>query len=197
MATHSTHGMVKNGKMWLRDFLQKDTPFENSRIITFRYTSILVDKRQMNVRLADYTDELLKLLIRLRGSKSENKRPLIFICHSMGGLVARLAMTRLQAMPEKFEGLCSSECGLLFLRTSQMGSLEADRSQFPVAVSEGFFGLRRELVRELESFNPSSIDTGIFGAMKVKSLFKCSCESEPTRLFLKNRLVSTSTFEEM
>lgn len=178
--------------MWLRDFLPTDSPFDRSRIMTFGYTSTLVDKRKLIDRFEDYADQLISQIIRLRGSSSEGKRPLIFICHSMGGLVARLAMTRMHTLPNKFKGLSLEECGILFLSTPHLGSLQADRSPFLIALGEGLVGLRTGVIKELQSFNASSVDnTDIFQAMKVKPVFQCFCESEPTQVLGKGRLVRT------
>jgi len=177
--------------MWLRDFLPKDSPFDRSRIMTFGYTSTLVDKRKLTDRFEDYADQLISQIIRLRGSSLERKCPLIFICHSMGGLVARLAMTRMHTL-DKFKGLSLEECGILFLSTPHLGSLQADGSPFLIALGEGLVGLRTGVIKELQSFNASSVDnTDIFQAMKVKPVFQCFCESEPTQVLGKGRLVRT------
>jgi hypothetical protein len=110
----------------------------------------------------------------------------------MGGLVARLAMTRMHTLPNKFKGLSLEECGILFLSTPHLGSLEADRSPFLIALGEGLVGLRTGVIKELQSFNASSVDnTDIFQAMKVKPVFQCFCESEPTQVLGKGRLVRT------
>ena len=184
--------MAENGTMWLRDFLPKDPPFDRSRIMTFGYTSMLVDSRKLNDRFQDYADQLIREIIRARAPNS--KRPVIFICHSMGGLVARLAMAGMHSMPEKFKGLSLEECGMLFLSTPHLGSQEADRSPFLVALGEGLVGLRSGVVKELQSFNMSSVDnTEIFQAMKVKPAFQCFCESEPTSVLGKSRQVSKIT----
>jgi triacylglycerol esterase/lipase EstA (alpha/beta hydrolase family) len=185
--------MADNGRMWLRDFLPKNAPFNHSRIITFGYTSTLVDKRKLSERFEDYADQLIKRIILLRGSTTERRRPIIFVCHSMGGLVARLAMTRMSTMSksDKFQGLCLSECGLLFLSTPHSGSIQAEQSQFLLALGEGLFGLRKGVVNELKLFNPSSADSiDIFKNMEVKPVIKCFCEGEPTRAMGKYFRVS-------
>jgi hypothetical protein len=108
----------------------------------------------------------------------------------MGGLVARLAMTRMNTM-SKFQGLSVAECGLLFLSTPHSGSVEAERSQFLLALGEGLFGLRKDVVNDLKLFNPSSVDSiDILKNMKVKPVFKCFCEGEPTRVMGKDFRVS-------
>jgi triacylglycerol esterase/lipase EstA (alpha/beta hydrolase family) len=195
-AVHGLNGnafdtwMADNGRVWLHDFLPNDPPFDRSRIMTFGYESTLVDTRKLTDRFEDYADQLIREIIRVRGSNPTRKRPIIFICHSMGGLVARLAMTRMHSLPDKFKGLSLEKCGILFLSTPHLGSLQADRSPFIVALGEGLVGLRTGVVKELQSFNASSVDnTDMFQAMKVKPVFQCFCESEPTRVLAKDRLV--------
>jgi hypothetical protein len=183
--------MAKNGRMWLRDFLPKDKIFKKSRIMTFGYTSILVDKRKIDDHLEDYADELLRKITILRDlTPAEQKRPLIFICHSMGGLVARLAMTRLHTIPHKFPGFNLKDFGLLFLSMPHLGSTQADYNKFLVVLSEGLFKLRSDLVKELKSFNPTSVDNvEIFRSMEEKPCFRYLCEGEKTSVMGNDRLV--------
>lgn len=182
--------MADSGEMWLRDFLPYEEAFKKSRILTFGYTSTLVDKKKLNDRFENYADELIKGLIRLRGSTTEQTRPLIFICHSMGGLVARIAMTRIQTLPSQFNGLSLKECGLLFLSTPHLGSEEANQNPFLMALAQGLIGFRSGIVKELQTFKVSSVDiTNIFKEMPVKPSLVLFCESEPTLIAGKLREV--------
>jgi protein SERAC1 len=73
---------------WLRDFLPKQIP--NARIMSYGYNSAL----QFSKSVADiftFADQLLEALISRRVTEIEQKRPIMFICHSLGGIVFKQA----------------------------------------------------------------------------------------------------------
>ncbi|KAL8748150.1 MAG: hypothetical protein Q9190_000045 [Brigantiaea leucoxantha] len=78
----------ENGKLWLRDFLPADVPF--ARIMSYGYESTVA----FSSSVANIEDIALDLLNRLVHERSigANKRPIVFICHSLGGLVVKKAL---------------------------------------------------------------------------------------------------------
>ena len=75
---------VGKPKNWLEDFLPEQIP--NARIMSYGYDSTI----QFSKSVADigtFAEQLLHSLIAKRRSQNEKKRPVIFICHSLGGLV--------------------------------------------------------------------------------------------------------------
>jgi triacylglycerol esterase/lipase EstA (alpha/beta hydrolase family) len=149
--------------------------------MTFGYNSTLVD-RKSNDRLQDWADELLRQVGYVRVSAEEQRRPILFVCHSMGGLVARQAMIRLNAQQEKFDGIKIGNCGILFLSTPHSGTTQADWNDFLVNLSEMMIGVRSHtIVDELRSFNPSSVDSQE-AFTKIKIPFYCLCEGDKTKV---------------
>jgi hypothetical protein len=89
------------GKLWLQDFLPNAIP--DSRIMTFGYDSAFVFGSSM----AGLDDFALDLLDRIRATRQSEvlacnllcsrypdnfqakNRPLVFICHSLGGIVVK------------------------------------------------------------------------------------------------------------
>jgi hypothetical protein len=70
------------GKMWLRDFLPHKVP--KARIFLFGYNS----NAALSTSTAGVQDQAETLFSRLiRERKDAPERPLIFICHSLGGLI--------------------------------------------------------------------------------------------------------------
>ncbi|KAI9851909.1 MAG: hypothetical protein M1830_006840, partial [Pleopsidium flavum] len=179
---------MATSKMWLRDLLPGSAPFERSRIMTFGYNSTLVDKKS-NDRLRDWADELLRQVGYVRSSAEEQERPIVFICHSMGGLVGREAMVRLNTVPNKFDGVKLEHCGLLFLSTPHSGTTQADWNDFLVNLAELTIGVRsHEIVDQLRSFNPASVDSEeSFAVMRKIPPFYCLVEGDKTKIAGRDR----------
>lgn len=74
----------KTGKMWLRDILPTDLP--HARIMTYGYDTKLTGSK-CNARISDYAREFLATIIDAR--REDPHRPIIFIGHSLGGLLIK------------------------------------------------------------------------------------------------------------
>ncbi|KAF8533194.1 hypothetical protein BDD12DRAFT_947879 [Trichophaea hybrida] len=70
-------------RMWLRDFLPVNLCHANIRILTFGYDSALRDSTSSS-SIQPFSRQLLD---------SERYRPIIFIAHSLGGLIIKQALT--------------------------------------------------------------------------------------------------------
>ncbi|KAF2271146.1 hypothetical protein CC78DRAFT_12869 [Lojkania enalia] len=105
---------------WLsaRGFLP--TRFRQARIITFKYNARAIHYKSSS-RLENIASSLLAQLEGQRSSHEESRRPLIFLCHSLGGLVAKQALTLRDQTPER-EQIQNSTKGIIFLATPHQGS---------------------------------------------------------------------------
>jgi hypothetical protein len=75
-----------NGKLWPKDFLPQNTP--RSRILIFGYNSnVVFNVSQKGFR--DHANRLLECLSVNRRETGEKNRPIIFIGHSLGGLIIK------------------------------------------------------------------------------------------------------------
>lgn len=81
----------ENGSLWLRDFLPSDIP--NARIMTFGYDSTVAFGRSVT-KIEDTALELLNHLSakRTRLAPGTPSKPIVFICHSLGGYVVKKAL---------------------------------------------------------------------------------------------------------
>lgn len=77
---------AENGKMWLRDFLPNQLP--TARIMSYGYNS----KTAFSKSVTDIEDESTLLLNYLAGERRlevEKSRPILFISHSLGGIIVK------------------------------------------------------------------------------------------------------------
>ena len=75
-----------NGALWLRDFLPSQLP--PARIMSYGYNS----RTAFSKAVTDINDEAAMLLDRLVGerqSKGQKTRPIIFVSHSLGGIIVK------------------------------------------------------------------------------------------------------------
>lgn len=79
------------GTFWLRDFLPRDIP--GARVYSFGYDSQVLFTRA-NGDINTFARSLLANLVAVRSGKLQS-RPLVFLCHSMGGLVVKQVRLRL------------------------------------------------------------------------------------------------------
>jgi len=77
----STNGQQVN---WLKDFLPNKIP--PARIFSYGYNSAVQFSKSTG-SIIDFADQLLDDIVVCRLSQIERTRPLLFICHGMGGLV--------------------------------------------------------------------------------------------------------------
>lgn len=109
-----THEKIRT--LWLRDFLPNDIP--GARVFTYEYPShVLFSKSTASTD--DYARSLLSALSHCRVGKEH--RPLIFIAHSLGGIVCKQALIMAKEDP-KFMDLLQSTIGVLFFGTPHRGA---------------------------------------------------------------------------
>jgi hypothetical protein len=85
VAVHGLNGHYQDGEVnWLRDFLPKQMP--NARIMSYSYNSAVgFSKAAAGIKI--FAEQLLEDLMARRVTQHERERPIIFICHSLGGIV--------------------------------------------------------------------------------------------------------------
>jgi hypothetical protein len=75
--------------VWLRDFAPQDVP--QARFITYGYdTGLVASDNNQGVR--EIARTLLDSLVTFRQRTHTQKRPLLFVCHSLGGVVLKEAL---------------------------------------------------------------------------------------------------------
>ncbi|KAI9779305.1 MAG: hypothetical protein M1835_004735 [Candelina submexicana] len=113
--------IVHDDVSWIRDLLPVDLP--QARLLYFNYDSTTYNDAPIKI-LEDIADELLLAFNEhsLRLSQEERKRPVIFLCHSYGGLVVKEALIRAQSALERHSDIVRNTYGVLFLGTPHLGT---------------------------------------------------------------------------
>jgi hypothetical protein len=108
---------------WPGELLHLDVP--DARILTFGYDADVVNwtSAASANRLANHAENLLGAICRLRDQSESSQRPILFVMHSLGGLVVQSALDLSRSSPEPHLRLLETcTTGLLFLGTPHFGS---------------------------------------------------------------------------
>ncbi|KAH8669536.1 hypothetical protein BGZ60DRAFT_469799 [Tricladium varicosporioides] len=108
-------GLTSRGdKLWLKDFLPISLP-KAARVMLFAYNSS-PSIGATAIKLDDHAKNLL-LWLNIR-RKDAPRRPLVFICHSLGGLVVK-------ELDKTYTSIIESTCLLVFFATPHQGGNHA------------------------------------------------------------------------
>ena len=118
----------KDGTFWLRDMLPKDIP--GARIFTYSYPSQLLWSRS-EAALMEYTQTLLENLRNQR--RNQQRRPIIYLAHSLGGIVCKEALIKAKNDP-RFSDLLESTVAIVFFGTPHRGA----ETKFGVLMGNSF-----------------------------------------------------------
>jgi hypothetical protein len=108
--------------VWLRDFAPRDVP--QARFITYGYDTAVVAS-DSNQGIHELAHTLLDGLAIFRRRTGAQKRPLLFVCHSLGGVVLKeaLVLSSKQAVPERSDlhDIVAATHGLVLLGVPNLG----------------------------------------------------------------------------
>ncbi|KAK2601581.1 hypothetical protein QQS21_004899 [Conoideocrella luteorostrata] len=132
-----------------RELLPTDCP--TARILSFGYNADIAkfypeSSKTISPTLTidDYSTALLESLRQLRGDEDLN-RPIIFVAHSMGGLVVANALCR-----DQKKTIADHTIGTLFLGTPFLGSSKAKYAVIATAILDYIIPTQRLNVKDLE-----------------------------------------------
>ncbi|KAH0552892.1 hypothetical protein GP486_006908, partial [Trichoglossum hirsutum] len=125
VAVHGLDGDPKNTwtnrqtkAFWLKDFLPHDVP--NARVLTFGYNANAAFGNS-TADIVDHAKSLLSSLVDKREEDDELSRPIIFIGHSLGGIVIKQALFQAK-IEQRYNSISESTVGIMFLGTPHRGS---------------------------------------------------------------------------
>ncbi|KAJ6788410.1 hypothetical protein PWT90_04691 [Aphanocladium album] len=111
----------RSGLNWLKDSSCLPNDIGNARVFSFGYNAASYFCRA-NPDVCDFASELLASIQSSRRSLIERQRPIIFLCHSLGGLVFKQAMIRAHEQTGFYSSLLSNVRGVVFFATPHRGS---------------------------------------------------------------------------
>ncbi|KAI1305413.1 hypothetical protein F5Y03DRAFT_151443 [Xylaria venustula] len=110
---------------WPLTFLPLEPDLCLSRILTFGYDASFQKPTSINVSVLDFAKDLLFDLKYAKDSNMDDldmgKVPLIFVVHSMGGLIVKEAYMQGQHDPE-YEAIIKAVCAITFIATPHRGT---------------------------------------------------------------------------
>jgi len=122
---HPIESWTKGDVFWLRDCLP--TSFESARVMSYGYTGYSYSHGEYRVQkdtIFGYARGLVQELNQER--QNVEKRPIVFIAHSLGGLVVKEALiysnSRTRDDQPELRSIRLSTCGILFFGTPHRGS---------------------------------------------------------------------------
>jgi len=115
----------KSRIMWLRDLLPQRVP--DARILTFGYDADTLKLSNVShLTLNDHATSLIMELLRVRRSTETEQRPIIFLAHSLGGIVVKHALVTCdlarQGHNEEQRSIKVSTYGIMFFGTPHAGA---------------------------------------------------------------------------
>ncbi|CAG9982688.1 unnamed protein product [Clonostachys byssicola] len=151
----------RSGKsVWLRDFLPSAIP--EARIFTFGYSSKTTFAKTVS-EIGDFARELLERLLSVRRNLPDHyisqfrglrilQRPLIFICHSLGGIIFKKSLCLAHDHESRYGSLLAQIKSVIFLGTPHRGSDIATWAKMLGKVSNLFIpdSVRIGLLNDLE-----------------------------------------------
>ncbi|KAH7394479.1 hypothetical protein BKA66DRAFT_567421 [Pyrenochaeta sp. MPI-SDFR-AT-0127] len=117
--SHALSTWTADGKLWLRDFLPERTP--NARIFLYGYNSTVA----FGTSTAGVREQAEALLDQIAKRREHCKdRPIIFIAHSLGGIVVKRALVHAKS-DKSYDDIFRSTFGLVFFSTPHRGGNHA------------------------------------------------------------------------
>lgn len=120
--------------------------------MTYGYDSALkFSPSRANIH--DFANELAVRLDLERGDAAERNRPVIFICHSLGGVVFKELLITMSLQAERYKNLVKSVSGVIFLGCPHRGSRVASPAQILskiINVATLGRAIRSDLLKALE-----------------------------------------------
>lgn len=176
----------KDNVHWLQDQSMLRSAVPNARIMVYEYTSQWYGSGAVNARLQLVGEGLVRALREKRRERTSKWRPVVFVCHCLGGLVAAKAICVAKARQEDFPLIFPTVIGCIFLGTPFRGTKSQAKASFVAnIVSMAGAGQDSSLLKMLEPGSEKLVELGdeFFRIAKQSNLEGfCFFEQQPSDL---------------
>lgn len=136
---------------WPSDLLKQDIP--DSRILSFGYDADIVNLWNPTSvsRLSNHAERMVGDLVRIRERTDTQSRKILFVAHSLGGLVTKHALIHSRNNHEQFlRQIEENTAGIVFLGVPHFGSDLASWGSFATQMIHVLKRANKDIVRVLE-----------------------------------------------
>lgn len=136
---------------WPSELLKQD--ISDARILSFGYDADIVNlwNPASKSRLSNHAENMVGDLVRMRERTNTETRKILFVAHSLGGLVAEHALCHSRnAVEGHLRQIESSTTGMIFLGVPQFGADLASWASFGTRMARALKQANIEIVKVLE-----------------------------------------------
>ncbi|KAF1948344.1 ankyrin [Byssothecium circinans] len=142
---------------WLRDSNMLPGILPKARICIFKYDSQWFGVGAVDQRLDSVADKLLHTLEKFRGA--DNKTPIVFVAHCLGGIVLEQLLLTAQGQQHRFPSIFPRVAGCVFLGTPFRGTASQAKAMALARMAElAGMGLQSSLLKILERESPTLLE---------------------------------------
>lgn len=136
---------------WPRDLLKHD--IKDARLLSFGYDADVAGwwTPKSASRIGNHAEDLLSALSRFRQRTGSEQRKLIFVMHSLGGLVVQNALDLSRSSPEAYrQKLETFTVGLAFMGTPHFGTKKATWAGYLASLASTVKSMNPDIVKVLD-----------------------------------------------
>ncbi|KAG7403952.1 Nephrocystin-3 [Fusarium oxysporum f. sp. raphani] len=184
---------AENGIHWLRDLLPDDAP--RARILSWGYdANTHAASGTSSLFLYDHARTLVADLSRKRKLTNSSQRPIIFIAHSLGGIVVKSALIHSDAARQGAlldqRSVKLSTYGILFMGTPHQGGNGVQLGRVLANVASVFVATDDRLFKHLERDSEWLLQQlGQYGPISGEFVTKFAYEEYPTSIAPGKRIL--------
>ncbi|KAK3367665.1 hypothetical protein B0H63DRAFT_489599 [Podospora didyma] len=153
---------------WLRDLLPADIP--NARILSYGYNSRTHNAENLSLQsIYEHAITLVQDLCTYRRNTKTENRPIIFLAHSLGGILVKNALIHSKLSKSSHHSIKRCTSGVAFFGTPHVGTSAANFASIVLSIGSIFTRTNSTVVRQLrenseslhtqlQQFNPISCD---------------------------------------
>ncbi|RFN43712.1 tetratricopeptide-like helical domain, partial [Fusarium flagelliforme] len=199
VAVHGLNGhrekswTAENGIHWLRNLLPNDVP--RARILSWGYdANTHAASGTSSLLLYDHARTLVSDLTRKRMLTKCSQRPIIFIAHSLGGIVVKSALIHSDAARQgallEQRSIKLSTYGILFMGTPHQGGNGVQLGRILANVASVFVATDDRLFKHLERDSEWLLQQlGQYGPISGEFVTKFAYEEYPTSVALGKKIL--------